>query len=136
MSALDAMLPSRPLRLVAHHAHTEAGLIAGQRAHCPVLAATPLLCTVRLARITYPELATHRLDAVLKLLGMPIPAGRHQAMPDADATAQVFQRIIADGLAQGRWSSLRQLDAAGRVNPRSRAPSDGTGSGGTQETLF
>lgn len=36
--------------LVAHHAATERTLLHGQRSHCPRLADTPLLDTVRLAR--------------------------------------------------------------------------------------
>ena len=43
------MVPGR-CRLVAHSAPTEAGLLARQRDHCPRLAATPLLDTVRLAK--------------------------------------------------------------------------------------
>jgi DNA polymerase III epsilon subunit-like protein len=56
MAALDARLARPPYRLVAHSAHTEATLIAGQRQHCPVLADTSLLCTVRLSRAAFPEL--------------------------------------------------------------------------------
>jgi DNA polymerase III epsilon subunit-like protein len=63
MAALSARLAKPPYRLVAHSAHTEATVIAGQRQHCPKLAATSLLCTVKLSRLAFPELDSHRLDS-------------------------------------------------------------------------
>ena len=68
-------------RLVAHSAPTEAGLLAGQRAHCPLLAATCLLDTVRLARAAAPGLTSYRLDSVLGYYGIPRPAGRTGRCP-------------------------------------------------------
>ncbi|MFI6513556.1 PolC-type DNA polymerase III [Streptosporangium sp. NPDC050855] len=64
MADLDAHLTMPPYRLIAHGAGTEATLIAHQGAHCPALAAVPLLDTVRLARSIYPELSSHGLDAL------------------------------------------------------------------------
>jgi DNA polymerase III epsilon subunit-like protein len=118
MAALDARLASPPYRLVAHSAHTEATVIAGQRQHCPVLAGTPMLCTVKLSRLAFPGLGSHRLDAVLGFLGIPIPPGRHRAMPDAELTVQVLQRALAAGRERGLWSALRDLDAATGITPR------------------
>ncbi len=66
MARLDANLTSPPYRLVAHHASTEAGLIAHQAEHCPVLAATPLLDTVRLAKAVLPWFSSYRLDNLLR----------------------------------------------------------------------
>lgn len=60
MAALSARLAKPPYRLVAHSAHTEATVIAGQRQHYPELAATSLLCTVKLSRLAFPELDSHR----------------------------------------------------------------------------
>jgi DNA polymerase III epsilon subunit-like protein len=133
MAALDARLARPPYRLVAHSAHTEATLIAGQRQHCPVLAATSLLCTVRLSRAAFPELASHRLDAVLRYLGIPIPPARHRAMPDAGLTVQVLQRALAAGRERGLWTALRDLDAAAGIPPR---PANGAGHAPAQEQLF
>ena len=134
MAALDARLARPPYRLVAHSAHTEATLIAGQRQHCPVLAATSLLCTVRLSRAAFPELGSHRLDAMLRFLGIPIPAGRHRAMPDAELTVQVLQRALAAGHERRLWTALRDLDAAAGIAPRPAV--DGAGDGPVQEPLF
>lgn len=121
MAALDTHLTCPPYRLVAHSAHTEATLIAGQRQHCPVLAATSLLCTVRLSRAAFPELSSHRLDAVLRFLGIPIPVGRHRAMPDAEVTVAVLQRALATGHERRLWATLRDLDTAAGIFPRRTA---------------
>lgn len=132
MAALDGALTSPPYRLVAHNAPYEAGIIARQREHCPTLAATPLLDTVRLARLAYPELSSHRLDDLLRFLRIPHPADRHRALPDVEATVPVFERVVADGAAAHRWATLRQLDIAGGIPPKPAASANDT----TQQSLF
>lgn len=124
------MMPGR-CRLVAHSAATEAGLLARQRDHCPHLAATPLLDTVRLARAAAPGLTSYRLDSVLAYYGVPRPADRHRALPDTEVTAVIFARLLADGASVPGWAALTDLDAAaGRppASPRAVPP--------VQETLF
>ncbi|MDX3117838.1 hypothetical protein [Streptomyces scabiei] len=54
---LKARLTTPPYRPVAHHASTEVGITARQAEHCPVLAATPLLDTLRLAKAVVPGMA-------------------------------------------------------------------------------
>jgi DNA polymerase-3 subunit epsilon len=77
---------------------------------------------VKLARTTYPELASHSLDALLLHLQIPMPAGRHRAMPDVEATATLFTRIIADGTASGKWRTLADLRRAGGYQPKAARP--------------
>jgi len=134
MASLDARLTAPPYRLDAHHAPTEAGLIAGQRQHCPTLAATSLLCTVRLARVAYPDLPSHSLNAVLHHLGIPLPVGRHRALPDVEVTVEVFARVLADGAAAGCWSALRDLDQIAGIPPKSTK--QGSADASAQPTLF
>nr|SBO94263.1 DNA polymerase III epsilon subunit-related protein MSMEG4261 [Nonomuraea gerenzanensis] len=131
MADLDRRLTAPSYRLVAHHAPTEAGLIAHQRRHCPVLAAVPLLDTVRLARALYPELPSHRLDDLVRYLRVEPPARRHRAMPDVRATARIFERLVAEGGRAGRWRTLLDLDRVGGLAPK-RLPS----SAGAQAGLF
>jgi DNA polymerase III epsilon subunit-like protein len=118
MAALDARLASPPYRLVAHSAHTEATVIGGQTEHCPTLASTGMLCTVKLSRAAFPELPSHRLDALADYLCVPLPPDRHRAMPDAELTVQVLQRAVAAGDQRGLWPELCHLDAAGAILPR------------------
>lgn len=115
MADLEARLTSPPYRIVAHSAHTEATVLGGQRRHCPTLAATTLLCTVKLARIAIPELSSHKLDALLRYLHIPKPDDRHRALPDVVLTVEVFRAILAAGLVAGKWKTLRDLDVAAGV---------------------
>jgi DNA polymerase-3 subunit epsilon len=118
LATLDQQAASPPRRLVAHHAPTEAGLIGRQRQHCPALAATALLDTVRMARAVIPHLPSYRLDEVLRHYRIPRPAGRHRAMPDAQVTGEVFGRLLADGARLGLWATLTDLDVAAGLQPK------------------
>ncbi|MGH3983162.1 MAG: 3'-5' exonuclease [Pseudonocardiaceae bacterium] len=115
MAQLDGRLTAPPYRLVAHNAQTEAGVIGGQRHHCPTLAATLLLCTVKLARIAYPQLRSHRLNELLRYLNIPKPANRHRALPDVELTVRVFQAVLAAGTSARKWATLGDLDVAAGV---------------------
>ncbi|MEV7930415.1 3'-5' exonuclease [Kitasatospora sp. NPDC088779] len=132
MARLDARLTAPPYRIVAHHASTEAGLIAHQGAHCPVLANTPLLDTVRLGRAVVPGLGSYRLDNLLAYYEIPQPARRHRAMPDVDVTAQLLERLLDEGCAAGRWRTLFDLDAAAGSQPKRLTPARET----EQSALF
>ncbi|MFC5828769.1 PolC-type DNA polymerase III [Nonomuraea insulae] len=129
MADLDRRLAAPPYRLVAHHAPIEAGLIAHQRQHCPNLAAVPLLDTVRLARALYPELPSHRLDVLVRHLRIEPPVRRHRAMPDVQATARVFERLVAEGGRTNRWRTLFDLDRVGGLAPKRLASPDGVQAG-------
>ncbi|MFF8285449.1 hypothetical protein ACF06W_22385 [Streptomyces albus] len=62
---------------MAHPASTEAGIIGRQATHCPALAATPLLDTLRLAKTVVPGPGSYGLDGLLGYYGIPKPAVRH-----------------------------------------------------------
>jgi DNA polymerase-3 subunit epsilon len=133
LAALDARMTKPPYRLVAHSAHTEAGIIARRHEHCPVLAAASLLCTVRLARAAFPGLTHHTLDALLTYLAIPRPPDRHRAMPDTELTVQVLARCLAAGAGR-TWSTLRELDIAAGIFPKPQHT--GAGNALIQEQLF
>ena len=119
MARLDALLRFPPYRLVAQSATVEGNFIARQRAHCPTLAAAPLLDTVRMARRAVPGLAGYGLDLLLGHYGIAVPAPRHRAGADTEVTAQLWARLLADGAARGCWGSLFELEMAAAVQPRS-----------------
>lgn len=88
---------------------------------------------MRLARAVFPELASHKLNVLLRYLSIPRPRDRHRAMPDAELTVAVFARVLTAGAGR-RWSTLLDLDAAAGIFPRpSRA---GAADVLTQEALF
>ncbi|MGH3869125.1 MAG: 3'-5' exonuclease [Pseudonocardiaceae bacterium] len=115
---LDKLLTRPPYVLVAQSATYEAGLLYDRATACPILARIPLIDTVRLARIAYPDLPRHRLDDLLRHLELPPPIGRHRAMPDVEATSEVFARLLADGTAAGHWRTLRRLHEVGGIVPK------------------
>lgn len=118
LADLDDWLTAPPCLLVAHNAHTEAGLLYDYREHCPRLAATHLIDTVKLARTVFPGLSSYSLDHLVFHLGIPRPARRHRALPDAEVTAQLFTRLINDGC----WSALREVTKVSGLVPRATQP--------------
>ncbi len=122
LARLDGELDGMPSLLVAHNAPTEAGILYDYRDACPRLAMTWFLDTVKLARLSYPELASHSLDALLLHLQIPVPAGRHRAMPDVEVTATLFTRILADGITRNAWRTLADLRRLGGFQPRATRP--------------
>ncbi len=121
LATLDRLLSAPPYRLVAQHASTEAGLIARQRAHCPTLAATPLLDTLKMAKKVIRGLSSYGLDELLRYYGIPRPLLRHRAMPDVEVTAEVFRRLLSDGAADGHWTTLLDLDSVAGLQPKPKA---------------
>ncbi len=86
LARLDSRLTDPPYLLVAHNAPTEAGILYDYRDSCPTLATIDFLDTVRLARVIYPDLFSHRLDALINHFGIRRPADRHRALPDVEIT--------------------------------------------------
>ncbi|MDQ7904691.1 3'-5' exonuclease [Phytohabitans sp. ZYX-F-186] len=125
LARLDTRLDEPPYLLVAHNAPTEVGILYDYRDACPRLAATDLLDTVRLARAIYPDLTSHRLDLLIHHLGIPWPTDRHRAMPDVEATAEVFRRILQHAATTSRWRTLRQLRADAGVDAKGGKPEQG-----------
>jgi DNA polymerase III subunit epsilon len=128
LARLDSRLTEPPYLLVAHNAPTEAGIVYDYRRHCPTLAAIDFLDTVRLARIVYPDLFSHRLDVLINHLGIPRPVDRHRALPDVEITVEVFRRLITEGARAGRWRTLRQVREHGLYEAKGGKPE--------QEALF
>ncbi|MER6951866.1 hypothetical protein ABT294_48415 [Nonomuraea sp. NPDC000554] len=62
-------------------------------------------------------MSSHSLDTLLAHLGIPRPAGRHRALPDADVTVRLLRRLLADG-GRTRWQSLHDVDAVGGLAPK------------------
>lgn len=124
LAKLDAALrPAQPAYLVAHHAPVEGSILYDYRDHCPHLAVTHLLDTVRLARAVHPGLPSYGLDALMTALDVPRPADRHRALPDTEVTAELFRRLLHTATAKGLWTSLRDIRKAGGYDAKAAAPS-------------
>lgn len=118
LADLDGRLASPPYLLVAHNAHTEAGLLYDYREYCPRLAATHLIDTIKLARTVLPGLPSYSLDHLMAYLGVPRPGRRHRALPDVEVTAQLFTRLINDR----DWSILQEVTKVSGLVPRAAQP--------------
>ena len=52
-------------------------------------------------------------------LGVPTPAGRrHRAMPDVEATRDVFLALLRQGAASGSFPSLAKLREVAGITPK------------------
>lgn len=136
LKALENRLTHPPYLLVAQGAHVEAGLIHDQAAACPTLARIPLLCTVRMAKKLLPDLPRHRLDDLMAHQGVPTPPGRrHRAMPDVEATRDVFLTLLRLGTESGAFASLTRLQEFAGITPKA-VLEDAVARASRQEGLF
>lgn len=56
----------------------------------------PFICTLRLARRVYPELRSHSLGELVRVLGLTWQGAAHRAAADADVTAALMLRLSQD----------------------------------------
>lgn len=82
--------------LVAHNAPFDTSFLNHEisRVYPGHRMVNPHLCTVRLSRRAFPDLANHRLDTLADHFGIPI-VNRHRAGCDALATAELFLLVLA-----------------------------------------
>ena len=80
--------------IVAHNAPFDRAFLDAElrRAYGRRLA-SPFVCTVQLARRVVPGLKSYRLDALAGHFGVSIQ-NRHRALGDAEATGEVFCRLL------------------------------------------
>lgn len=91
--------------LVAHNAAFDMTCLHQAETRAGVTFANPALCSLRLSQWLDPEVADHRLEALAARHGID-PSGRHDALGDAIATAQLF----ADMLHRAEERGVRDLD--------------------------
>jgi len=115
---------------VAHNAQFDWGFLSAEFAR---VTSSPLdelpaakLCTVRLARRLLSFLPRRNLDAVAHHYGVPID-GRHRALGDARATAQVLLGLLKDAVKRdvhtwGDLDTLMQARTAAARRSRSAFP--------------
>ena len=122
---------------VAHNAKFDWAFLAAEYAR---VATAPLdtiaaaqLCTVRLARRLRAPLPRRNLDAVAWHYGVAI-GGRHRALGDARATAQVLLGLLRDAERRDvhTWEALEMMlvRGTGRAKRRSALPAPSEGRDG------
>lgn len=81
---------------VAHNVNFDYSFIKHQLKACGLDLDCKKLCTVRLSRKTFPGAPSYSLGNICQHLGITIP-NRHRAGGDADATVQLFEKILRAG---------------------------------------
>lgn len=94
---------------VAHNVGFDWRFVAAEmRRARSVLPSGPRLCTVHLARRVVPGLRRRGLGSLARYYGVEIE-GRHRALGDAVATANVLLKLLSDAEREGvtRWGELQ-----------------------------
>lgn len=94
--------------LVAHNAPFDIGFIRQNMKKLNLELQNPVLDTLELARSVFPDLKNHKLNTVAKHLSVNLD-NHHRAVDDADATAEIFLKII-DLLGEKNILSFQQIN--------------------------
>lgn len=79
--------------LVAHNAAFDMKMFSRKEAETKIKFDAPVLDTLLLALIVYPMVEKHNMVEIARFAGIDI-VGRHTALGDASATAQIFLKLI------------------------------------------
>ena len=121
--AIDEVLPAfhafcEDTVMIGHNAAFDMRFLQLKEPSTGVRFGQPLLDTLLLSEVIHPTQESHRLEAIAERLGVRIE-GRHSALGDALATAEVFLRLI--GLLEDAGiHTLRQAREAASKTPSAR----------------
>ena len=113
-------------RTTVAHSYFDKGALAGAcRAHDRAIIETKWLDSVRVAKRTWPELASHKLNVVAKHLGIPLK--HHDALSDARAAGMIVVRAIEHtGISLAEWLMPTPRQRPARApTPAARGPLKG-----------
>ncbi len=87
--------------LVAHNAAFDMGFLECEKEFCWGYIELPeCFCSMRLSQSLYPQAFRHNLDILSERFGIPLPEGRHRALPDVLQTAKILLKMIEGGRIQ------------------------------------
>lgn len=101
--------------LVAHNAQFDMGFIMENCDRLGIAHDFTYVDTVGIARILLPGQKKHTLDAVAKTLGVSLE-NHHRAVDDAEATAEIFVKLIPMMAKEG-ITTLAQMNDRGKSSP-------------------
>ncbi|MDX1634031.1 MAG: exonuclease domain-containing protein [Marinobacter sp.] len=80
---------------VAHNARFDYGFVKSEFRRLGQAFSAPVLCTVKLSRLLYPEYRRHNMDAIIARHGLA-EVQRHRAMGDVAAMFEFFTHALQD----------------------------------------
>lgn len=101
---------------VAHNARFDYGFLKAEFARAGLAWRAPTLCTVRLARLLYPDRGPHSLDAIVARFGLE-GEQRHRALGDARVLWRLIQRLYERHPAAELEAAIRKLLARPATPP-------------------
>lgn len=112
MGALAEFVGDLPL--VAHNASFDSKFLDAEWSRIGRSRQQEFACSMLLARRVYPAAANHKLGALVSHLGLPDAGRHHRALADAEMTAHLWARMVADlkrqyGLSVVPHEFLREL---------------------------
>lgn len=102
MRALAEFVGDVPL--VAHNASFDCKFLDAEWSRINQRRRQEFACSMLLARRIYPAAPDHKLGTLVRHLGLPSAARHHRALADAEMTAHLWVRMVAD---IGRQYDLR-----------------------------
>lgn len=78
---------------VAHNVHFDYGFVKAAFKDLGYDFQRPILCTVRLSRLVFPNLLSYSLGTLCEALDIEM-VNKHRAMDDAEVTAKLFSKIL------------------------------------------
>lgn len=100
--------------LVAHNAVFDTGFIRESLNTKNIILKNPILDTLELARVVFPNLKSHRLNVLAKNLGVKL-LNHHRAVDDAKATCDILLKILSN-LNKKDVFTLNQINNLNRDN--------------------
>jgi DNA polymerase-3 subunit epsilon len=101
---------------VAHNARFDYGFLKNEFKRLGTSFRSPVLCTVKLSRLLYPEHHRHNLDSLIQRHGLEVD-GRHRALADARLIHQFWAKIHVDRSSDDIEAALKKLCARPSLPP-------------------
>lgn len=118
LGEVERKLTPAPHVVVARLGAMEASTFWEHRASCPRLASLVVWDAMRLAQIVCPAVAEPSEVSLASALGVALPGPGSLLTQRVWATSEICRRALAQGVAAGRWSSLRQVEDLAGKRPR------------------
>lgn len=97
--------------LIGHNAAFDLRFLELQSGAAGVRFELPVLDTLLLSQLVYPQRDAHQLESIAERLGLSV-VGRHTALGDAILTAEVFLRLLPLLAARGVHTLAQALEAS------------------------